>query len=90
MKLHEFQMVIDRYPMQVEVKGAYVDLSATRHPSSHLTSTRLTGIQPKLTQTEPSCDALSFVNDSDDSFTVFNKLTHPDSWLEAWASGIPQ
>ena len=31
MKLHEFQMVIDRYPMPVEVKGAYIDLSATRY-----------------------------------------------------------
>ena len=24
-------MVIDRYPMQVEIKGAFVDLSATRY-----------------------------------------------------------
>ena len=31
MRLHEFQMVIDRYPMQVEIKGAFVDLSATRY-----------------------------------------------------------
>jgi len=31
MRLHEFQMVLDRYPMQVEIKGAFVDLSATRY-----------------------------------------------------------
>lgn len=31
MKLHDFQTIIDRYPVQVEVKGAVVDLSATRY-----------------------------------------------------------
>ena len=30
MKLHDFQTIIDRYPIKVEVKGAVVDLSATR------------------------------------------------------------
>ena len=31
MKLHDFQMIIDRYPVQVEVKGSYIDLSAFRY-----------------------------------------------------------
>ena len=31
MRLHEFQMVIDRYPMQSRDQGAFVDLSATRY-----------------------------------------------------------
>ena len=32
-KLHDFQTIIDRYPVQVEVKGAEVDLHATSSPA---------------------------------------------------------
>ena len=75
MKLHEFQMVIDRYPMQVEVKGAYVDLSATRyvftsnkHPSDWYSA-----------EADPDGTVMrritEFCERFDDSFTVFNKLT---------------
>ncbi len=31
MSLHDFQRVIDRYPLQMEVKGGYVNVNATRY-----------------------------------------------------------
>ena len=40
MRLHDFQLIVDRYPVKVETKGSTVELSATRlvftsnkHPS---------------------------------------------------------
>lgn len=86
MKLHEFQMVIDRYPMQVEVKGAFVDLSATRyvftsnkHPSEWYSDGTV------MRRINEFCDR-------------FGRLIHcvqqvdtiPESWLEAWATGMPE
>ena len=54
MKLHDFQTIIDRYPVQVEVKGAEVDLSATRYV---FTSTPPSGTRRKQILTAPSCAA---------------------------------
>ena len=41
MRLHDFQLIVDRYPVKVETKGSTVELSATRlvftsnkHPSN--------------------------------------------------------
>ena len=91
MKLHEFQMVIDRYPMQVEVKGAYVDLSATRyvftsnkHPSDWYSA-----------EADPDGTVMRRITEFCERFgrlihCVQQVDTIPDSWLEAWASGIPQ
>ena len=30
MRLHDFQLIVDRYPVKVETKGSTVELSATR------------------------------------------------------------
>ena len=91
MKLHEFQMVIDWYPMPVEVKGAYIDLSATRyvftsnkHPSEWYSA-----------EADPDRTVMRRITEFCERFgrlihCVQQVDTIPDSWLEAWASGIPQ
>lgn len=91
MKLHDFQMIIDRYPVQVEVKGAYVDLSATRyvftsnrHPSEWYSQ-----------EADPDGTVMRRITEFCDRF---GRLIHcaqqvdtiPDSWLEAWALGQPE
>ena len=75
MKLHEFQMVIDWYPMPVEVKGAYIDLSATRYvftSNKHPSEWYSAEADPDRTVMRRITE---FCERFDDSFTVFNKLT---------------
>lgn len=83
MKLHDFQTIIDRYPVQVEVKGAVVDLSATRyvftsnkHPSEWYSA-----------EADPDGTVMRRIRDFCESH---GRLIHyvwpppPQNWVDEW------
>jgi hypothetical protein len=86
MKLHDFQTIIDRYPIQVEVKGAVIDLSATRyvftsnkHPSEWYSQ-----------EADPDGTVMRRIRDFCESY---GRLIHmvwpqpPQSMIDAWEAG---
>ena len=86
MKLHDFQIVIDRYPMKVEVKGAYVELSATRYV--------FTSNKHPREWYSPEADPDGTVMRRISEFCErFGRLIHcvqptdtlPQSWIDTWA-----
>lgn len=87
MKLHDFQIVIDRYPMKVEVKGAYVELSATRyvftsnkHPREWYSS-----------EADPDGTVMRRISEFCEQYgrlihCVQTTDTLPQSWIDSWAN----
>lgn len=85
MRLHDFQTIIDRYPVQVEVKGAYTDLSATRYV---FTSNK----HPKDWYSKEADPEGTVMRRIREFCEERGRLIHmvwpqpPQSWVDAWES----
>ena len=88
MKLHDFQMIIDRYPVQVEVKGSYIDLSAFRYVFTSI-SIPETGTPGGQTPKAQRCDASRVLRGAWPTHS--HGLAAPEqSWVDAWNSHPPE
>ncbi|UPW41357.1 replication associated protein [Dipodfec virus UA06Rod_119] len=91
MRLHDFQIIIDRYPVQVEVKGACVDLSATRYVftcNKHPKEWYSEEADPEGTVMRRITEFCSNHGRLIHCVQEVNEFTElPPSWLEAWQVG---